>query len=77
MYPAGAYYDETTVLVDYFTFFQLPIDGAGDATLPFIIPPGPGLAGLSVYWQVWIPDDPMAAGLGWTASNGLQTRLGY
>ncbi len=77
VYPAADYYDETTVLVDYFTFFVLPIDGAGDVSLPFSIPPGPGLAGLSIYWQVWIPNDPMAAGQGWATSNGLQTRMGY
>jgi agmatine deiminase len=70
-------FDGTSLLVDYFGTLTLPLDGTGAASLPLSIPPNPALAGLSFYWQAWIPNDPNAAGMGWAASNGLQTRLGF
>ncbi|MEW6071479.1 MAG: agmatine deiminase family protein [Planctomycetota bacterium] len=75
--PDSYLFDGATVLVDYFAYFQLPIDAAGAASLPILLPVNPNLAGLSFFWQAWIPNDPHAAGAGWAASNGLETRLGF
>lgn len=75
--PAAIPFDGATILVSSLGVLNLPISPAGAVSLPLNVPASTGLAGLSFYWQVWIPGDPGAAGMGWAASNGLQTKLGF
>jgi len=70
-------FDFGIVLVDYDTIYDLSINISGHAEFSGNVPNQSGLAGLSVYWQAWIPNDPAAFGAGWACSNGLETRLGY
>ena len=70
-------FDGAAILVAPLGTIALPISPAGAASLPITVPPGPGLVGFAFYWQVWIPGDPAAAGMGWAASPGLETVIGY
>ena len=70
-------FDFAVVLVDYDTVYDLSINASGHAEFSGTVPSSSNLAGLSVYWQAWIPNDPAAFGQGWACSNGLETRLGY
>ena len=70
-------FDGATVLVAYNRVYNLNSDGLGHAEISGTIPNQASLAGVSLYWQAWIPNDPAAAGAGWACSNGLETRLGY
>jgi agmatine/peptidylarginine deiminase len=75
--PKSEPFDGGTILVRYFFYIGIPIDGTGKASLPVRVPPNPAFAGYSAYWQVWIPNDPGASGMGWASSNGLESRMGY
>ncbi len=75
--PAAIPFDGATILVSSLGVLNLPISPGGGASLPLTVPASTGLAGLSLYWQVWIPGDAAAAGMGWAASQGLETVLGY
>ncbi len=57
--------------------FPVAIDGQGNAAFSAPIPNWGALAGADVYWQAWVGGDPLAAGLGFACSGGLQVRLGY
>ncbi len=75
--PASTPFDGAVALVSYDTVIDIPIDAAGDGVMNATVPNSVGLAGRSLYWQVWIPNDPGAAGNGWACSNGLETQLGF
>jgi len=70
-------FDGAQVLVAYDTIYDLNIDGSGLASLTGAVPNNAALAGVSIYWQAWIPNDPAAAGAGWACSAGLEMLLGY
>ncbi len=70
-------FDGATVLVQYTDTYPLQADANGQAFLSGQVPNRSNLAGRSVYWQVWIRNDPQASGRGWSCSNGLEMRLGY
>lgn len=70
-------FDGAVILVAYDTIVDLNVDGSGHADMTGTVPNNPALAGVSFYWQAWIPNDPAAAGAGWACSQGLETRLGY
>ncbi|MBL7007624.1 MAG: agmatine deiminase family protein [Planctomycetes bacterium] len=74
---AATPFDGALALVAYDTVLDLPVGPAGAGAFAATVPGNPALAGRSFYWQAWIPDDPAAAGLGWSCSNGLETRLGF
>lgn len=71
-------FDGATILVDLAapSVFPLALSGAGTASLVVPIPDLAALYGVSVFMQVWTPGDPGATGLGYTATNGLEARLG-
>ncbi len=73
----AAPFDEALILVAYNSVQDLPVGANGSGTLHATVPNNSALAGRSFYWQAWIPNDPAAAGLGWSCSNGLETRLGF
>lgn len=72
-----ASFDGATVWVDYDRVYPLQLDATGAASLSASVPSGAHLAGFSVYFQAWVPNDPQAAGAGWSSSMGLELRLGY
>ena len=74
--PASTPFDGGTMLVNYTNVYPVPTNGAGASQYSTVVPSNPGIIGLSVYWQVGIPNDPGAAGLGWAMSNGLETMVG-
>ncbi len=46
-----------TVFLDFVTLsgpINLPLNGQGRGSLPFAVPPGPGLVGLSAHWQALV-----------------------
>jgi len=70
-------FDGALVLVAYDTVTDVPLGALGSGAMNATVPTNAALAGRSFSWQAWIPNDPGAAGLGWSCSNGLQTRLGF
>ena len=74
---AATPFDGAEILVDYNKVYSESMDVVGRANLSGTVPNKPNLVGVSLYWQVWIPNDPNAAGQGWSCSNGLETVLGY
>jgi agmatine/peptidylarginine deiminase len=70
-------FDGGTVLVAFTEYPIFPVSAAGTFSLGATVPNVPELAGISIFWQAWIPNDPGAAGMGWASSNGLETRIGF
>lgn len=75
--PVSVPFDGGTLLVAAFGGGMLPIDATGHFQASLPLPDEPALRGFSFYMQVWVPDDPGAAGAGWAASAGLQLLLGH
>ncbi|MBT3340326.1 MAG: hypothetical protein HOM34_09585 [Planctomycetes bacterium] len=75
--PANDPFDGANVLVDYSTYYSLHSNAIGQATMPGNVPANGAYAGMSFFWQVWVPNDPAAAGAGWACTAGLETVLGY
>ncbi len=73
---AAAPFDGATILVQADGAIPLTTSASGGFALPAPIPEDHALHGVSVYFQTWIANDPLAAGAGWAASNGLQVRIG-
>ena len=69
-------FDGGTLLVNYSTLYNLATNGAGTAFYTTTVPAMPALIGLSVYWQVGIPNDPGASGAGWAMTGGLEAKVG-
>jgi hypothetical protein len=69
-------FDGGTVLATPVTLELLLTNGIGFAVLPVTIPNTPSLNGANTYWQFWMPNDPGAAGDGWSASRGLRAVIG-
>lgn len=74
---ASTPFDGAIALVNYDTVIDINIDASGDGSMNAAVPSAPALAGRSFYWQLWVPNDPGAAGAGWACSNGLRTQLGF
>jgi|FLOH01.1.fsa_nt_gi agmatine deiminase len=70
-------FDGAVALVNYDTVMNVAINGSGVGTMNASVPSAPALVGRSFYWQLWVPNDPGAAGAGWACSNGLRTQLGF
>jgi len=75
--PLAFPFDGTNVLLLPRLLFPMTIDQGGNGISAFSIPSDSALAGVSLYWQAWILGDPMAAGLGFACSNGLESRIGF
>lgn len=75
--PAALPYDGGTMLVAANSGFFAATDPAGAWALPVVLPDEPVLCGATLYAQAWVPNDPVAAGAGWAASNGLRLTLGH
>ncbi|MEO6595500.1 MAG: S8 family serine peptidase [Planctomycetota bacterium] len=69
-------FDGGTVLADPLLLLIQFTTPAGSINFPVTIPPDPSLNGSSTYWQWWMPNDPGAAGAGWSASRGLHMTMG-
>ena len=69
-------FDGGTLLVQYAGHIPVTTSATGSHQLSLPIPDDVALFGVSLYWQTWIPNDPLASGAGWAASQGLQMRLG-
>jgi hypothetical protein len=70
-------FDGANVLVAAFDLVPFVTGATGSAELPLTLPEDPGLCGLSTYWQVWVPNDPGASGLGFAATPGLRMTMGH
>jgi agmatine/peptidylarginine deiminase len=70
-------FDGGTILVDAFAAELAPIDAFGGFAAAIPLPDWPWLCGFPFYFQAWVQDDPMASGMGWAASNGVQLLLGH
>ncbi len=75
--PATTPFDGGTILVQPTELLALTSNAAGALDLAVPLPDASVLCGLSVFWQMWIPFDPGAAGEGWAASNGVRMILGH
>ena len=75
--PATLPFDGGTIHVLSFDALPLPTDAAGAFAAPVPLPDEPLLVGFSFYVQAWFPNDPGAAGGGWSSTNGLQLRFGH
>jgi len=75
--PATLPFDGGTIHVASFDALPLPIGAAGAFAAPVPLPDEPLLVGFSFYVQAWFPNDPGAAGAGWSSTNGLQLRFGH
>ncbi len=69
-------FDGGQILVKPDLALPVKISSVGKASLQFSLPSSPSLCGSDVFWQVWIPNDPVASGQGWAASNGLRIHIG-
>lgn len=74
---ASTPFDGGTMLVLANSGFFAATDAAGQWQLPVPLPDDPVLCGARLHAQAWIPFDPLAAGAGWAASNGLGLTLGH
>jgi hypothetical protein len=75
--PAAIPFDGGTVLVDPVILTVFLADANGAHQLPVVLPASTALAGSSTWWQAWMPNDPGAAGDGWSASRGLRMTMGH
>jgi hypothetical protein len=75
--PAAIPADGALLLVDPLEVLPLSSDALGNWSVSLGIPDLPAFAGSSLFFQVWMPGDPGASGLGWTCSAGLEARIGY
>jgi hypothetical protein len=69
-------FDGGTVLANPLILLIAMTDGIGYTDFPVALPPDPSLNGSSTYWQFWMPNDPGAAGMGWSSSRGLRMTMG-
>ncbi len=69
-------FDGATVLADPLILLVMQANAFGIYQLPVTIPNSSALNGASTYWQMWMPNDPGAAGLGWSATPGLKMTMG-
>ncbi|MCP4093044.1 MAG: hypothetical protein GY747_06295 [Planctomycetes bacterium] len=74
---ASTPFDGAIALVNYDTVIDINVNGSGIGSMNANVPSAAALAGRSFYWQLWVPNDPGAAGAGWACSNGLRTQLGF
>ncbi len=74
---ASVPFDGGTLLVQPAELMGLTSNAAGAVDFFVPLPDASVLCGLSIYWQMWIPNDPGASGQGWAASNGLRMVLGH
>ncbi|MFM1870707.1 MAG: hypothetical protein RL398_129 [Planctomycetota bacterium] len=74
---ASSPFDGGTMLVSATSGLIAFADAAGSWRLPIPLPDEPALCGFTLRAQVWIPNDPLASGAGWAASNGLAVVLGH
>lgn len=74
---ASTPFDGALALVNYDTVIDINVNSSGDGSMNANVPSAAALAGRSFYWQLWVPNDPGAAGAGWACSNGMRTQLGF
>lgn len=74
---AATPFDGGTMLVLANSGFFAATDAAGQWQLAVAMPDDPVLCGATLFAQAWMPFDPLAAGAGWAASNGLALVLGH
>jgi agmatine/peptidylarginine deiminase len=70
-------FDGGTLLVDPITWFGASLSPSGSADVVVPVPNEVRLCGAGVFWQAWLPNDPGASGFGFSASQGLEGRLGH
>lgn len=75
--PATLPFDGGTIHVLSFDALPLPTNAAGAFAAQVPLPDEPLLVGFALFVQAWFPNDPGAAGAGWSSTNGLQLRFGH
>jgi len=74
---AATPFDGGTLLLDPAELMVFFTGAQRTGELPLVLPADPALFGASTYWQVWVPSDPGASGMGFSATPGLRMTMGH